>query len=603
MSGCLSPQLIAALQYPGKPIFVKFDSVSSIVLKALPQAYWNRAPSKWGGISDWDIFIVKEVPGMNRHTAHATLAAELKLLECELPKSSVAYRQTLTMKSCLEDCKKDPANTKLWKTQMNALTDAAIRSRIDLCNLENAAFNTGLVLAIEKFRALRAAILENTEKGLVSPPPMKQNLEDESDSKPRSFKKRRLLGIDSDSDDDEGNHEEDEGEGEVESDEEVICADAFQYTFDEAVSCNDSEWKLKNGKPVAEILASSAMKALENSKMAAKNPDAFVNSSISLGLSCIVDLSSKFSNGMYTWFGDEWTALKAKVYERVNVVPKPFEGVIKEVIDRIDTFCRAYEYWDARNFLLDQMKDRSCTVLYKQIIKIYFAVIDMFLANPCTFVDQSGQRKKLTEMEFVLKIAAPIIDIIFSDIKDLVEVRWGETETKCASRCRKSDMRIVHQTRDIELSHTEYAQAPMPCKVVRDRSKLLRTNKCVLDHYLMQDIPANAETTVFGLQVVGLNAQLIGIDIFDCGLYFGLEGATFSFPSQLSQITTLRRALEALYFFKDNIKRKAIALPDPVAERNPYHRIFHSINPETLKPKHHKASFIKPTFFTSPKEM
>ena len=81
----------------------------------------------------------------------------------------------------------------------------------------------------------------------------------------------------------------------------------------------------------------------------------------------------------------------------------------------------------------------------------------------------------------------------------------GETETKSAS------------------SHTE-------C-VVRDRSKLLRTNKCVLDHYLMEDIPANAETTVFDLQVagevlytawqqrcltfhyiLGLNAQLIGIN-------------------------------------------------------------------------------------------
>ena len=39
-------------------------------------------------------------------------------------------------------------------------------------------------------------------------------------------------------------------------------------------------------------------------------------------------------------------------------------------------FCRAYEYWDARNFLLDQMKDQSCTVLYKQIIEIYFTVYD-----------------------------------------------------------------------------------------------------------------------------------------------------------------------------------------------------------------------------------
>ncbi|CAG8487266.1 227_t:CDS:2 [Paraglomus brasilianum] len=128
----------------------------------------------------------------------------------------------------------------------------------------------------------------------------------------------------------------------------------------------------------------------------------------SLGLSCIVE----FSNGMHTWFGDEWTALKDKVYERVNVVSKPFEGVIKEVIDRIDT----------------------------------------------------------VRLEFLW-------------IKSRVR---GETETKSAS------------------SHTE-------C-VVRDRSKLLRTNKCVLDHYLMEDIPANAETTVFDLQVAGLNAQLIGIN-------------------------------------------------------------------------------------------
>jgi len=83
----------------------------------------------------------------------------------------------------------------------------------------------------------------------------------------------RLLSIDPDSDDDEGNHED---EGEVEIDEEVIYADAASY--------NDSEWKLKNGKLVAEILVTSAMKALKNSKTAAKNPDAFVNSSIWYGV-------------------------------------------------------------------------------------------------------------------------------------------------------------------------------------------------------------------------------------------------------------------------------------------------------------------------------
>ncbi|CAG8598234.1 9217_t:CDS:10, partial [Paraglomus occultum] len=477
MSGFLSPQLFEALQFP--------------------------------------------VPGISRHVAHATLAAELKVLKSELPISSVAYQRMSIMKTCLEtprgDCRASLSQMGTNHTPRRLSSEfiadgkllfagsggSATYKWFTHCNLESTAFNTGIVLSIKKVSGKGRGKTPPCEPVL---PSMKQTLEDEPYPKLRNFK-MRLLDVNS----------------------------VRNLSFDDDVSCKDSEWKLSSGKLVAEILASSTMKALETSKKATKKPDAFVNSIICLGLSCIVDLDSEFSNGMHMWFGNEWTALKEKVYEHVNIVPKPFDGNVKEVIDQIDmVYSNNYNY-------------------------------------------QNGQRKRLTEMEFVLKMR-------------------GETETKCTSTpaCRKINMRIVHQAHNIELSHTECAQSPAPMKAVHDCSKLLRTNKCVLDKYLMENIPMDTytETTVFDLQVAGLDAQLIGIDIFDYGLYFGLEGASFSFPSQLTQITILQRALEVLYFFKDNIKRKAIALPDPV----------HSINPGTSKPKHYKASFIKPTFFT-PEEM
>ena len=72
-------------------------------------------------------------------------------------------------------------------------------------------------------------------------------------------------------------------------------------------------------------------------------------------------------------------------------------------------------------------------------------------------------------------------------------------------------MRIVHKARGVELSHTECARFPTPAKVVHDRAKLLWTNKCILDHYLMEDpmLASTDETVVFGLQFAGkLDTQI-----------------------------------------------------------------------------------------------
>jgi len=55
-----------------------------------------------------------------------------------------------------------------------------------------------------------------------------------------------------------------------------------------------------------------------------------------LGLSGIVDLTSEFTNGMWTFFGEDWDTLKAKVYDQLNITPLKFEGIIHESVKTIE---------------------------------------------------------------------------------------------------------------------------------------------------------------------------------------------------------------------------------------------------------------------------
>jgi hypothetical protein len=48
----------------------------------------------------------------------------------------------------------------------------------------------------------------------------------------------------------------------------------------------------------------------------------------------------------------------------------------------------------------------------------------MLLENPHSFVDKEGGRKNLTEIEYIMKVSGPILEIIFSNDHDLVFLRW-----------------------------------------------------------------------------------------------------------------------------------------------------------------------------------
>ncbi|CAJ0631783.1 14375_t:CDS:10 [Entrophospora sp. SA101] len=230
-----------------------------------------------------------------------------------------------------------------------------------------------------------------------------------------------------------------------------IIVDENVLTFDETIQLGNSEWRLSSGELIKNVLSQKTSMVLENFKNAKLN--AFTASVIRLGLSSIVDLSSEFPNVMF----------KLSILGCMRVFARSNEG----------------------SFSHDNLSSNHEDILHN--------------------VHEDGKENKLTEMEFVLKTVAPVMDIIFSDMQ---ENRFEDQNSR-------------------ELSHIECAQAPTPAKIVRDRSKILRTNKCILDNYLRLNIPDQdvENSAVLAFQFAGLHGQLLAVDLLDNGLYFGTYNA------------------------------------------------------------------------------
>ncbi|RIA87470.1 hypothetical protein C1645_827748 [Glomus cerebriforme] len=197
---------------------------------------------------------------------------------------------------------------------------------------------------------------------------------------------------------------------------------------------------------------------------------------------------------------------------------------------------------------------------------------------------EEGKKQDFTEIEFILKV--------FSCCRK-------ETVFKSILAGRKIDLQIITQEGNIELSHSKCARYAIRVKVIKDRSKCLRTNKCVLDQYLKNDFSENMvkNSAILGLQLAAFYGQVIGIDLLDEGLYFGFEGPSFRFPAQLNDIAILQQALEILYYFKDSIIHKADALS--CLNNNGSNPIYKTLHTESIsRPHHRKYSFIRSTYFT-----
>ncbi|CAG8698769.1 6118_t:CDS:2 [Funneliformis mosseae] len=164
----------------------------------------------------------------------------------------------------------------------------------------------------------------------------------------------------------------------------------------------------------------------------------------------------------------------------------------------------------------------------------------MFLIDLYVFVDREGNKQNLMEIEFTLKVVGLIIDIIFSDIQYLVQLKWGEPISKAMAVGRKIDLQII-------------------CQGKNQGSSIILT----------------------------LHGQIIGVDLLDEGLYFGFEGPILRFSTQINDIT-------------ENIVCKAEALSCLNKDSDPFSNTFHT--KRISKPNHHKADLIRSTYFTPTKQ-
>ncbi|CAG8529304.1 14247_t:CDS:2, partial [Dentiscutata heterogama] len=167
-------------------------------------------------------------------------------------------------------------------------------------------------------------------------------------------------------------------------DEDAIFFDINTISFDDYLNQNriKSGWKLKDGRPIVDILntkTADAMKLiLEKNK---KEKTQFMKSVIQLSFSLIIDLSSEFENRMFIWFGQDWVDIKRKVYKIVNMKLLVFEGEIKNIIDTIE------EEGVLDNFLKENLSNED--VPDSKILGIQFSARITIALNPFELNDAS----------------------------------------------------------------------------------------------------------------------------------------------------------------------------------------------------------------------
>ncbi|CAG8605364.1 11324_t:CDS:10, partial [Diversispora eburnea] len=316
-------------------------------------------------------------------------------------------------------------------------------------------------------------------------------------------------------------------------------------------------WKLKNNESVRGRLINRTKEAIEEAKKTEK-VDSKLMSVIRLGLSSIIDLSSEFKGGMHSWFGDNWIPLKNEVLSKINLKVERFTGEVSELITKVENLCDSYDYLGARKLVLEKVMERPIE------------------KNPYIFIKRDGRPQNHTEIQYVMILSGPILDIIFSDQRDYVRLIWGESVSQVTNDSRrKIDLCIRTEDGTKELSHSECAREATFIKILKDRSKSLRTNKCILNNFLESNILDEAleDTAIFGLQLAALEGQLIGIDLLDEGLYFGFNGPAFRFPAQICSIGVLRQTLE------EKVIKKAKHLLQNSSE-NKITKLLHSENIE-----------------------
>ncbi|CAG8505625.1 7508_t:CDS:2, partial [Paraglomus occultum] len=162
----------------------------------LSKGFWNRDPSRWGGLCDWDMFFIQQIPEATKWNAHHSLAAELRVL-MRLPHSSPCHQHAVLMMTSLKDCHKNDSNVNLWSKYMKELAGLTVANRVDTFSVESAAFTTGATALRDHFERKTANLLRNNLTGdpaMSSQETVSEGMPDEIIETP-VMKQAQLVGL------------------------------------------------------------------------------------------------------------------------------------------------------------------------------------------------------------------------------------------------------------------------------------------------------------------------------------------------------------------------------------------------------------------------
>ncbi|CAG8661085.1 12946_t:CDS:10 [Funneliformis mosseae] len=298
--------------------------------------YWNRNPTSWGSISDWDMYYINQIPGCSKRQAHRTLALELKVLLQHLQDTSCGYSKAAALKRALSwevcygggshrfhhsmrcgkcvmvvdligsiiscNCDKDPANLILWNNHCSNLATLAIEDRVNKREIQIFAVKKEILqykserVLVDHSSEIEEIVTSATPAIRLSSADLQQDYNEEEEKPIKELQDKEVEEVENEED-------------------EFTFQDKELFTQRQSMK-DDKKWKLSTGTYVEDVLYNLGIKCR------------YYN----LVHSFIIDSEDKFVQSGFT--SDELTEIR----ETKSMYESP--QIDNELLGYIDSFAK-----------------------------------------------------------------------------------------------------------------------------------------------------------------------------------------------------------------------------------------------------------------------
>ncbi|CAI2181738.1 11046_t:CDS:10 [Funneliformis geosporum] len=251
--------------------------------------YWNRNPTLWGSISDWDMYYINQIPGCSKRQAHRTLGLELKVF------FSIYRTQAV-------NCDKDPANLILWNNHCSNLATLAIEDRVNKREIQIFAVKKEILqykserVLVDHTSEIEEIVTSATPAIRLSSADLQQDYNEEEEKPIKELQDKEVEEVENEED-------------------EFTFQDKELFTQRQSMK-DDKKWKLSTGTYVEDVLYNLGIKCRYNN----------------LVHSFIIDSEDKFVQSGFT--SDELTEIR----ETKSMYESP--QIDNELLGYIDSFAK-----------------------------------------------------------------------------------------------------------------------------------------------------------------------------------------------------------------------------------------------------------------------